>query len=389
MARLGFVFIIFFLFGNLCAQESPQKVKLTEKKYSRNFIKSEKYSYDSTNFLVENKVKLSGGSDDYVESFFYEINRLKKVEVIGKWKNEWKDAYYLEYDYDDKGNRIYSLKLTFRKSDRKIEDKSEYEYIYENNKLVGWTGKFKFDPELKAFIEYDSEGRKIKEVVKRIIDSDSLINSREVFYEYDDIGRISKKSEYAWEKEEWVEVHIDEFSYDEHGNCIELYKIYREKYHSFNVYEYDLDYTIDEVVMPYALEDDIQPFRWTGYVHKLDKEQEFSINNITGESQLVNQVDYIYDSINADSGEKTDSADVSLDDVVIYPNPANEKVNISFKDGELKNITIFDISGNTVLTHNVGNQKEIELDISLLSPGVYVFQITTAEGRISRKVVVE
>ena len=72
----------------------------------------------------------------------------------------------------------------------------------------------------------------------------------------------------------------------------------------------------------------------------------------------------------------------------IFPNPAHNIVTITGEN--LKNISLADNSGRTVLTKDAGNNKSIEIEVGHLPKGVYLLSVTTTSGYTqSEKLVVE
>lgn len=70
----------------------------------------------------------------------------------------------------------------------------------------------------------------------------------------------------------------------------------------------------------------------------------------------------------------------------LYPNPAtNGKVYITSKNDLTKEVIIFDVLGKKVL-QTIINSKE--LNISNLSPGVYIIKINENEASATRKLIV-
>ncbi len=71
----------------------------------------------------------------------------------------------------------------------------------------------------------------------------------------------------------------------------------------------------------------------------------------------------------------------------IYPNPAMaDVVYITTEKNKVKEVSIYDVFGELVLTDRLTNKA---LDISRLSPGVYVVQVTENDKSITRKLVVK
>ena len=70
-----------------------------------------------------------------------------------------------------------------------------------------------------------------------------------------------------------------------------------------------------------------------------------------------------------------------------YPNPvSNGKIYITSKSSLDKEIIIFDVLGKKVL-QSVTSSKE--LNISALSPGVYIIKIREGEATATRKLIVK
>ena len=78
--------------------------------------------------------------------------------------------------------------------------------------------------------------------------------------------------------------------------------------------------------------------------------------------------------------------DASIEGLNLYPNPVtNGKVYITSKKDIDKEIIIFDVLGKKVLQTIISTK---ELNISNLSPGVYIIKITEENATSSRKLIV-
>ncbi len=71
---------------------------------------------------------------------------------------------------------------------------------------------------------------------------------------------------------------------------------------------------------------------------------------------------------------------------VIYPNPAQNFVNIKQNQGEEFSLTLFDAAGNLIQNHNEAATHL--LDLSALPNGVYFIQMTTQNGVKTERIVV-
>ena len=82
-----------------------------------------------------------------------------------------------------------------------------------------------------------------------------------------------------------------------------------------------------------------------------------------------------------------DVALIENKDVVVYPNPTNDIINISANEN-IKNIFVTNITGQIVISTNV-NAKSYKFDLNDLVKGIYMFNITTENNTITKKVIVE
>ncbi|QBO57992.1 S8/S53 family peptidase [Chryseobacterium salivictor] len=75
------------------------------------------------------------------------------------------------------------------------------------------------------------------------------------------------------------------------------------------------------------------------------------------------------------------------DQVVIYPNPVKDVLNIDLKSNH-GNVKIFDLSGKVVKTATVNNSGSV--DVSKLSKGMYIVEITTdGKAKVTKKIIKE
>jgi hypothetical protein len=71
----------------------------------------------------------------------------------------------------------------------------------------------------------------------------------------------------------------------------------------------------------------------------------------------------------------------------IYPNPASsDRIYITSKLAETKEVEIFDVLGKKVLQATLNGK---ELNISELTPGVYIIKIKEGDATATRKLIVK
>ena len=83
----------------------------------------------------------------------------------------------------------------------------------------------------------------------------------------------------------------------------------------------------------------------------------------------------------------TSVAENKLIDVVLYPNPAHNTVNIVTDEG-LRKVTVWNVLGQQVADVNLNGEKKFTIDISHLRPGVYIVKTATKNKNFSKQMVV-
>ena len=95
-------------------------------------------------------------------------------------------------------------------------------------------------------------------------------------------------------------------------------------------------------------------------------------------------------TVSAQEGKTQTSSkiqDTTIEGLSFYPNPvSNGKVYITSKSSIEKEIIIFDIIGKIVLQTTISSK---ELNVSALSPGIYMIKIKEGEASATRKLIIK
>ena len=79
--------------------------------------------------------------------------------------------------------------------------------------------------------------------------------------------------------------------------------------------------------------------------------------------------------------------------VEIYPNPAvsDLSINVRFLDFQNFTYTIFDLNGHTLASDSFRNvySRRLQLDVSLLPPGMYLFRVATEMETVTQRFLVK
>lgn len=74
-----------------------------------------------------------------------------------------------------------------------------------------------------------------------------------------------------------------------------------------------------------------------------------------------------------------------VDNIIIEKNPVEISLKLSLKNGLIKKIIIFDMSGKTIIAKNNYGEKKVEIDISRLAKGVYGVKTITNNNQTFTK----
>ena len=81
---------------------------------------------------------------------------------------------------------------------------------------------------------------------------------------------------------------------------------------------------------------------------------------------------------------------IDYQNISVYPNPASNYIYIQTTQRNSNNIFIFDMSGRMITSKVMKNNTEV-FDISTLSKGLYILQVTNTEGAsiYNQKIIVQ
>jgi Ni/Fe-hydrogenase subunit HybB-like protein len=79
---------------------------------------------------------------------------------------------------------------------------------------------------------------------------------------------------------------------------------------------------------------------------------------------------------------------LSNNDILIYPNPAKERIQLLLQDSFEADLRVFDTSGKLVIYRpNVSISNEYAIDISKLNKGLYFLRINSNKGVLTKKII--
>lgn len=103
------------------------------------------------------------------------------------------------------------------------------------------------------------------------------------------------------------------------------------------------------------------------------------------EKHIVLQYDFGYGYQEYKNFPALGVRDISIKDLIISPNPVQNKLIIQSADNDFDSVTITDINGRMVISMKKPVSNEI--DVSALKSGMYFLTIQSSEGNITKKFI--
>ncbi|MBC7450205.1 MAG: discoidin domain-containing protein [Cytophagales bacterium] len=80
------------------------------------------------------------------------------------------------------------------------------------------------------------------------------------------------------------------------------------------------------------------------------------------------------------------SASSSTDEIVVYPNPTTGILTVTMSSSEETEYTVYNTLGQTVF-YTKGNTSEQHIDLSSITTGAYMIQVSTAQHQVLKKII--
>lgn len=368
------------------------------------------YSYNNSHSLaIEEKSKWD--ANEWLlydlKEYVYDDNKLSTKT------NSWWDFYYEEwiykqqenYSYDNISRLVDLLKTKWSESSLQWKNDSLIRYDYNDSDLPNniyydtWSVYFEdWEENLKLNINYDSLGN-IKNKIKYMWEYDLLIwESKEKHtFQYDNISNMTEQTHFITDGLfDWINNWKIEYAYYENDYLeTETHYTWFENESWFE--DYKFNYTYDDqnrIIIKTGLTFDWDQLIWENhFLTKYEYLDDQLINKVifftwdTQNSQWRNfeKYHYYYPGFTNVSGAENNF------EVIVYPNPANEKIYIEFNDfqnAEL-NIVLYDVLGKEIERKQIKNQgKLIEFETQNFLPGIYFLNTNYGNKSIIQRILI-
>lgn len=106
----------------------------------------------------------------------------------------------------------------------------------------------------------------------------------------------------------------------------------------------------------------------------------------TTNSDIVTTINYTATEVEIEVTSTLSIDDVNISDFKVYPNPANDFINIESKNIKVSSVDMYNVLGAKVLSSELTNNR---VNVSNLVKGVYFMKINSEGGSATKKVVIQ
>lgn len=117
------------------------------------------------------------------------------------------------------------------------------------------------------------------------------------------------------------------------------------------------------------------------YMSTAGNPAEYNIIPIKGQNMPTGTTTLKYDSYKIqavnNNNLSTDKQELTIGEIKVYPNPANDVINVSSTQGVIQHYAIVDLTGKTVKFGEVSSLENLSVNIQDLASGAYIMNIKT------------
>lgn len=300
-----------------------------------------------------------------------------------------------------------------------------FDYLWDgSNKLVGYDLKFNFGGQLININELrlirNAQGNVVEEILTELDQPGSpLVNNERVLYGYDAQNRLISEISQNWDENQspaaWLNDKKSVYVYDGSGKRVTQIDSF---WTTNNVYIFSQKYTFEYnangkvSVQLHKNELDVETGRTTYTYNPAGILIEEKYESKDGANyQLMSRDSIIVDANNRIAEEYVYSFDFSLNKVIMtgrmkslgsavgifsnsklfkqlvaFPNPTNGVLNLQLKGESDKNVEVYNLLGEKVLSVTLVPTSN-SIDLSSLTNGIYTVKVTSTEGEFQNKVI--
>lgn len=345
-------------------------------------VELEQFSYND-DVLLQAVQTLTEYGIELIDSLTYDAAKnIVKLDIYQLMNGVWKHVSYIDYTYDENGNRLTRSNYNSYGSEV-FTLGGVYHYFYNAaNQQTNWD-LYMGGTDLMQLctLTYNDNGKVVLEIGQDSFNSGVMEDSWKIDYQYNLDGTMKKTFQSFWSGFNWDVYGTELFTYDENKNCIKWEHKNGNTITDKKEYEYNLEYASDQLFMPVYPEFDIKDLVERNNMVTV---QHWYTENDVGNLVYVCDYNYKYDTLTYTGNTRYayDAVDLRM-----YPNPTSDELTITGNNAVINELSVVDNAGKLVMKKSLLNMKETKLDVTTLKSGVYYIKLSTSKGVVVEKLV--
>jgi len=353
------------------------------------------YDYDSTdNFFPSSRYSYLYDTLGNITEDLYET-----ADSLGEFSN----SYLYIYTYNEQGDMTSSMFHTWHIGDQTWTqmEGSQHFYLYDENfnilhDTVMYTFYYSNPPTTSLYLYryiYYPNGNLQSQVTTRRVGENPWERRDSIVFLYDDNNNMTRWTNYVWNEDSMDYIYASwngrmTYTYDENNNRTSAV---RESY-NHQEQTWEVDSWNPKLVWTYDENDNatlIESFAWNtninGWEHSYSGHVDLYYNNMRSGYEMFDLGGAIFNIHYICKEESVAVKETKNPTVLIYPNPAQDRVFISGIT-EKSQLAIYDISGKLVLKQTISSEQAI--NVNHLKSGIYLINIRNKNHNITKKLVI-
>lgn len=381
--------LIVFLFFSAIYVQGQNKIESSLEEFYNNGVwevsSGTNYQYDSNNNLLSESHYSYNGTNWlplYKAIYTYNANNKAVTRIeqfVNSLTNQFENDYKSVYTYNGSGKLITSIEQIWNGSSWVNEYKTEITYngnLFLTVTETEWDGS-QWVTDSRSTPTYT--GTNLTQILDEYWDGTQWINDSRNILTYNASNKITDSQSDYWTGTAWEEDEHTSYILATNGNRTSTLYSYEGQIYSKREYNYDAASQMsnfghpfkDKVGVDYVTED-------FPYVNKILSSMYYDYDLSTSSYNLTSKVTYNYQEQLV-----LNKTDFQINEITIYPNPANSIVNIQMNQ-EIVTLSVVDVSGRVTIIRPLSGTS---FDVSNLANGVYFIEIKTAEGVFREKFI--
>ncbi len=365
------------------------------------------YSYDLNDMLTERVTSLWDNGNNQWEIWWksvysYDASGNLILIISYTWNqgnNQWQENWKQEIEYDENGNVIRETGYDWDVDSNQWVNNFKSEYTYDNNgnpvQILDYEwGDNQWENDYKTDIEYNSDNY-LTRVTESSWYENQWVYDYKTEFAYDDQWNMILETVYYWDDENWVNDDKYENTFEDNGNLT------TETHYTWNDdsgtwedqnksdYTYNNDYAFEDLVLP-IVEIYGDDSWWELYYHHMLLTEVYSYPEEDSKQWEEAYKSNLYYSEIEITGIAED--ETVGDDIMIYPNPANNEFGVRSLEFGVGGgtIEIYDLNGRKLLEKQIpAGSKEVKVDVNNLQCGMYFCKLSIDGKSVTKKLIIQ